>query len=57
MQEKVEIVTNHIVHFWTKIFKNGYCEKLENGKELTLFSTYVLTSKKNYVEGAHGRVL
>ena len=28
MQEKVEIITNHIVHFWTKIFKNGYCTVL-----------------------------
>ena len=33
MQEKVEIIPNHIVHFWTildnigqKYSKNGYCE-------------------------------
>ena len=25
MQEKVEIITNHILQFWTKIPKNGYC--------------------------------
>ena len=26
MQEKVEIITNHFEHYWTKIPKNGYCE-------------------------------
>ena len=29
MQEKVEIVTNHILHFWTILDKNtqnGYCD-------------------------------
>ena len=25
MQEKVEIITNHFEHYWTKIPKNGYC--------------------------------
>ena len=25
MQEKLEIITNHILHFWTKLHKNGYC--------------------------------
>ena len=25
IQEKVEIITNHILQFWTKIPKNGYC--------------------------------
>ena len=24
MQEKVEIITNHFEHYWTKIPKNGY---------------------------------
>ena len=26
MQEKVEIITNHFEHYWTKIPKNGYCD-------------------------------
>ena len=26
IQEKVEIIKNHILQFWTKIPKNGYCE-------------------------------
>ena len=26
MQEKIEITTNHLLQFWTKIPKNGYCE-------------------------------
>ena len=34
MQEKVEIITNHIVHFWTKIPKNGYCEFVKTCDEL-----------------------
>ena len=25
MQEKIEKITNHILQFWTKIPKNGYC--------------------------------
>ena len=25
MQEKVEIITNHFEHYWTKIPKNGNC--------------------------------
>ena len=25
IQEKVKIITNHILQFWTKIPKNGYC--------------------------------
>ena len=25
IQEKVEIIKNHILQFWTKIPKNGYC--------------------------------
>ena len=27
MQEKVEIITNDFEHYWTKIPKNGYCDK------------------------------
>ena len=26
MQEKVEIITNHFEHYWTKKPKNGYCD-------------------------------
>ena len=26
IQEKVEIITNHILQFWTQIPKNGYCD-------------------------------
>ena len=26
MQEKVEIITNHILEFWTKIPQNGQCD-------------------------------
>ena len=26
MKENVEIITNHIVQFWTKILKIGYCD-------------------------------
>ena len=29
MQEKVEIITNHFEHYWTKIPKNGYCAQSE----------------------------
>ena len=26
MQEKIEITKNHLLQFWTKIPKNGYCD-------------------------------
>ena len=26
IQENIEIITNHILQFWTKIPKNGYCD-------------------------------
>ena len=26
MQEKVEIITNHFEHYWTKKPKNGHCD-------------------------------
>ena len=29
MEEKVEIITNHILQFWTKIPKNGQCEYVD----------------------------
>ena len=29
LQEKVEIITNYILQFWTKIPQNGYCSYLE----------------------------
>ena len=25
IQEKIEIITNYLLQFWTKIPKNGYC--------------------------------
>ena len=37
IQEKVEIITNHILQFWTKIPKNGYCAKPDrNQSKLTV---------------------
>ena len=33
IQEKVEIITNHILQFWTKIPKNGYCVVEEKVKK------------------------
>ena len=32
IQEKVEIITNHILQFWTKIPKNGYCDITRDSK-------------------------
>ena len=36
IQEKVEIIKNHILQFWTKIPKNGYCDE---GREHADWST------------------
>ena len=30
IQEKIEIITNHFEHYWTKIPKNGYCDFFDN---------------------------
>ena len=39
MQEKIEITTNHLLQFWTKIPKNGYCD---------LFDIEIRESSQNF---------
>ena len=34
LQEKDEIITNHILQFWTKIPKNRYCDNTDASHQL-----------------------
>ena len=34
MKENIEIITNHIGQFWTKILKNGYCDIMKGPDNL-----------------------
>ena len=42
IQEKVEIIKNNILQFWTKICKNGYCamHSVPNGMKSQTWSDY-----------------
>ena len=46
MQEKVEITTNYVLQFWTKIPKKGYCD-MRNMKcaKLFLFVDFLTISR------------
>ena len=47
IQEKVEIITNHILQFWTKIPKNGYCGFTEKNTHFTTWKSGTKKDKKN----------
>ena len=46
IQEKVEIITNHILQFWTKIPKNGYCDMLPNYTSLEIQNNLAIKTEK-----------
>ena len=49
IQEKVEIIKNHTLHFWTKIPKNGYCTLVVYKiKKHQKFNIHKCAAQKNF---------
>ena len=58
MQEKVEIITNHFEHYWTKIPKNGYCAVVKKSQNLiNVVYERPLMAEMPIVGGLRGLVL
>ena len=53
MQEKVEIITNHFEHYWTKIPKNGYCATVR--KNCSGDREIFLRSIEQFIQTAKGQ--